>query len=323
MHFSQNLRQCSVLIFAQVVLASGEIVNANATSNTDLWNALKGGSNNFGVVTKYTMTTFEQGEFWGGNIGTEASPAEYLAAVGAFASTPNQDPYASLMSTFSISSASPEWLIISSLEYTKSPPVIDPPVFSNFTAFPQLFSSMRPANLSSFAGELDSVQPYGYRQAFSTVTIHPSTAMMVEIFDLVNSTVQGLLAKNITNLSFALLFEPLPSSALLASQGTNSLGLSSVDGDLVVVLVDAAWSNKADDSKVNSALKSLFTSINTKGTKMGAINDYIYLNYAAKFQDPISSYGSASVSKLQAAAKKYDPNAVFQKQVPGGFKLPA
>jgi len=45
------------------------------------------------------------------------------------------------------------------------------------------------------------------------------------------------------------------------------------------------------------------------------------LNYADNTQDPLASYGSASVKKMKAAAKKYDPSGVFQKLVPGGFKI--
>lgn len=52
----------------QVVLANGTICNANANSHPDLWYALKGGSNNFGVVTRIDLKTFAQGKFWGGSI---------------------------------------------------------------------------------------------------------------------------------------------------------------------------------------------------------------------------------------------------------------
>lgn len=36
----------------EVVLGNGSIVNANADENADLWKALKGGSGNFGFVTR-------------------------------------------------------------------------------------------------------------------------------------------------------------------------------------------------------------------------------------------------------------------------------
>ena len=34
--------------------------------NPDLFMALKDGSNNFGIVTRYDLQTFPQGDFWGG-----------------------------------------------------------------------------------------------------------------------------------------------------------------------------------------------------------------------------------------------------------------
>lgn len=48
----------------QVVLPSGIIVNATKKSHSDLWLALKGGSNNFGIVTAFESTAFKQGKFW-------------------------------------------------------------------------------------------------------------------------------------------------------------------------------------------------------------------------------------------------------------------
>ena len=54
---------------------------------------------------------------------------------------------------------------------------------------------------------------------------------------------------------------------------------------------------------------------------VGGLKDFIYLNYADRNQDPLGGYGPANVAKLKAASKKYDPGQVFQKLVPGGFKL--
>lgn len=59
---------CDNVLNYEIVLASGEIINANAKDNSDLWLALKGGSNNFGIVTRYDMRTFPQSNFWGGSV---------------------------------------------------------------------------------------------------------------------------------------------------------------------------------------------------------------------------------------------------------------
>jgi FAD/FMN-containing dehydrogenase len=39
----------------EVVLANGTIINANNKEHPDLWKALKGGGNNFGIVTRFDM----------------------------------------------------------------------------------------------------------------------------------------------------------------------------------------------------------------------------------------------------------------------------
>ena len=49
--------------------------------------------------------------------------------------------------------------------------------------------------------------------------------------------------------------------------------------------------------------------------------DWIYLNYADKSQDPLASYGIENLKKMRKVAAKYDPEQVFQKLCPGGFKL--
>jgi hypothetical protein len=50
-----------------VVLASGEVVNANANEHQDLFKALKGGGgSNFGIITRSDFATFSQGKMWGG-----------------------------------------------------------------------------------------------------------------------------------------------------------------------------------------------------------------------------------------------------------------
>ena len=58
-------------------------------------------------------------------------------------------------------------------------------------------------------------------------------------------------------------------------------------------------------------------------TDMGMLHEFVYLNYANQAQNPISTYGRGNVASLRAVAKKYDSHGIFQRQVPGGFKLPS
>lgn len=78
----------------------------------------------------------------------------------------------------------------------------------------------------------------------------------------------------------------------------------------------------SDDVAVTNAVRDLFAQADAYASSKGALNSYIYLNYAYKTQRPIDGYGAASVLNLKAVSYKYDPEQVFQKLVPGGFKLP-
>ena len=57
---------CDNIYGYEVVLANGSVVYASASSHSDLWLALKGGSNNFGIITRFDLATFPQQHMWGG-----------------------------------------------------------------------------------------------------------------------------------------------------------------------------------------------------------------------------------------------------------------
>lgn len=70
---------CDSIVNAEVVLASGNIVNANKTSHPDLFKALKGGSGNFGIVTRFDLETIPGGPIWGGIRASNSSQGDDIA----------------------------------------------------------------------------------------------------------------------------------------------------------------------------------------------------------------------------------------------------
>lgn len=50
-----------------MVLANGSITDVNQASAPDLYYALRGGGNNFGIVTNFDLETHSQGQVWGGH----------------------------------------------------------------------------------------------------------------------------------------------------------------------------------------------------------------------------------------------------------------
>ncbi|KAI1459601.1 hypothetical protein F4805DRAFT_420912 [Annulohypoxylon moriforme] len=58
---------CDNVLAYEVVLADGSIITAEAGGEyADLFRALKGGSNNFGIVTRFSTKTLPIGPIWGG-----------------------------------------------------------------------------------------------------------------------------------------------------------------------------------------------------------------------------------------------------------------
>ncbi|EAQ89480.1 hypothetical protein CHGG_06099 [Chaetomium globosum CBS 148.51] len=55
----------------------------------------------------------------------------------------------------------------------------------------------------------------------------------------------------------------------------------------------------------------------------GGLLEWRYLNYANKIQDPRATYGEENIKGMQGVAAKYDPDQVFQRLCPGGFKVSA
>jgi hypothetical protein len=57
---------CSNILRYELVLESGSITTASASTNPDFWRVLKGGSNHFGIVTRFTARSFPSTKMWSG-----------------------------------------------------------------------------------------------------------------------------------------------------------------------------------------------------------------------------------------------------------------
>jgi hypothetical protein len=143
------------------VLASGELVNANATFNPDLWRALKGSGTNFAVVTRYDLQAFPQGEILGGSLMHDISNrAAVFKAFSNIAGADEFDVNASLVSGLLFNSGTGEWSINNGIVYTQ--PVEDPVVFREIMAIPTTGGSVAITNYSSFANEGTGLVPKLY-----------------------------------------------------------------------------------------------------------------------------------------------------------------
>lgn len=312
---------CDNVLNFEVVLASGETVNANAQARPDLFRALKGGSNNFGVVTSITLPVFKQGNVWGGQIISDISSTdEIFSAFESLTASAEYDPYAALISSVGWVTAQDRWVTVQNLVYTKD--VETPPAFERFTSLsPQFMNTMQINSLTNITRDMAAGTPSGHRQVFASATYKNSAAMLAVILELMQELAPKLIT--VTSLIWVVTFQPVPSivNAKESASGGNSLGLDESHGNLMNVLLSPTWDTKSDDGLVNAQIRELFARAEIKARELGVYHPYVYLNYADSWQDPIAGYGAETVARLREASKKYDPDGLFQKSMPGGFKL--
>ena len=147
----------------EVVLASGEIVNANARENSELWWAVKGGSNNFGVVTAFHFTVFEEADLWGGMVAYDASefPGQ-LEALYEFAHHAAHDELTQVMACMGLFGGHMTCLNLLYRTDAKPKPESLRPFFEVGKQY-EGHSTLRIGSHKDFVDEIGKTNPIGYR----------------------------------------------------------------------------------------------------------------------------------------------------------------
>ncbi|POS70093.1 FAD binding domain-containing protein [Diaporthe helianthi] len=317
----------------QVVLANGDIVDANADKHQDLWKALRGGGNNFGVVTSITLKTFPQGPFWGGQTFHDISTRrQHFEAHANFASAHPYDPYSHYINNLVLSNATRSWFIGSSLQYTKSdPPTPEPAVLKPFLDIPQkaLFpggpsNTIRIDNVTAFTREYAALATVPKRWVFATISFAPSAVMMEEFYQLADRTFNIDRLLDLAGFTVSLAYQPIPSVMSERHRAVDSLGPIQTQGNLVYVHLAVATDDEENDSDhlIEDTVQKFVEAAEKRAKSLGVHRSYLQGTYADRWQNPMERRSAGTLEELWVSAKKYDPGEVFQRQVPGGFKLP-
>jgi hypothetical protein len=200
-------------------------------------------------------------------------------------------------------------------------PISNATIFSDLSAIPHIQSNTDISSLADLTIRMNEGSADGLRQTQWDVTLKADRALFAYAIDTFYSllpSVQG----------FTGAFPTISIQAITAGQlkgmqknGGNALGLNTAKGPYFVLNMSARWANAADDAAILAFFSTIIKTVKAEAQRRGLDNDYIYMNYASQFQDPIASYGAANVKRLLAVSKKYDPARVFQELHPGHFKL--
>ncbi|KAH6629275.1 hypothetical protein C7974DRAFT_184022 [Boeremia exigua] len=310
---------CDNVLSYEVVTASGLIINVSQTSFPDLYWALRGGGNNFGIVTQFNVQAISQGQMWGGSrVYLEPSFPALIEAYYNLGMSATKDGKAHQILSFAW-----QGIAIASLELEYSDPTPNATVLAEYNSIPgAIQDGTRVQSLAELTKALEGpASGAGLRQAFWTFTFKldkdlATTTSAIFLEEVVAITDA---ADVIPSLSLQVLTEPILEKT--KTRGGNALGLDAADGPLMNVLVALKWSNPADDARLNAFAAKVKDRAVAAAKAKGKDVPYLYMNYASPWQDPVASYGAANKARLQKISKKYDPTGVFEKLQPGYFKL--
>ncbi|GES63272.1 FAD-binding-domain-containing protein [Aspergillus terreus] len=334
---------CDNVLNFEIVLSNGTIVNANNHTHTDLWWALKGGGNRFGIVTKFTFRGHPlgvDGQVWGGiKFYSGDKRHELFKALANFIKD-YPDGKAAVIPTFTF--GLPDAIVSNpALFFFYDGPSPPSGTFSGLEDVEAILDTTDTTTYTSLANQAGGAKIYGINAAAHVNTFpNMSPDQMDELLELHWETYQSQI-RNDSARSIDIqigTFTPQPLSVRIAkasaASGANALGLDPENGDRFWVENDLIWVNPICDEAcpqylrevaegVRSKFDAQFSSVTPTNYQSGDV-EYIsgnplFMNDAGDYQDVYSSYGTANKEKLEQIAKAYDPDRFMFRQ--GGWNF--
>lgn len=313
---------CDNVASYEVVTACGKIVTASPTAFSDLYWALRGGGNNFDIVTKFNLNAISLpgGQMWGGSRIHTAD--QFPAVIDAFYNlgiNSPQDPNAAQIMSFTFVPSLGIDLASAELQYAK--PVSDAPIFAEYFAIPPMIEDTSVRTLTNLTEHFNASNPNGLRESYWTMTYKLDRDLVVAIKDIFYEEIESI--KDAADIIPAVTLQVISKGMLapMGKNGGNALGLSEANGPYLLVNPNVMWSNIADDDRVLEAYSQVIERADAEAKRRSLYENYLYMNYASQFQAVVPSYGAANQERLKQVSNKYDPTSVFQRLQPGYFRL--
>ncbi|KAI1633023.1 putative FAD-binding oxidoreductase [Biscogniauxia mediterranea] len=303
-----------------IVLGNGTQVVANSTSNSDLFWALKGGANNFGIVTKFVLQAFKIPKI-STTIQTfdEASIEKFIQATSAM--TLQNDGEIGAGSVVSINYNATtnvvSGLLLGVQEGTESPPSR----FAAYTSIPPVSQLNNVTTPKVWHSDKDTPNQL-FRVQFAHHTVRADAwARLYQIYQAWKVAVSEI--KDVEGLYPTFVLNIMPKSAASVAKGNgvgNVWGLPDNEAYIIWQL-STGWANAEDDLRVTAWAKNFIEYHHSINRAMGIASEFLYMGDAGEFQDPYLAFPAQNVQKLRDVRSRYDPGQVFTKLNWGGFKL--
>ena len=312
---------CDDVVNYEVVLADGSIVNANKNQHADLFKALKGGSGNFGIVTRFDMVAFPAPALYGGNVFSSWDQKDkYVDSFLKVINNAEKRPQDSQITLFMWSPGMPDPMVGGVT--VSADGVEDSESFEELQGIPTLFDLRKKQTYGEMARE--SNDSGGQRYVWFSLSFHSDKRMITKAEELLRGLIDEVSRVNSPDSASSILFvfQPLLKLFAQANAGGNVLGLDkSLKEDSIIWIGQASAETPLMSAWFQVKMGAVSDELEAYAKSIGANTPWRYLNYVNAAQDPLSSYGAENVEFMREVAASYDPSGFFQTRVSGGFKL--
>ncbi|KAF6822648.1 FAD binding domain-containing protein [Colletotrichum plurivorum] len=307
---------CDNVVGYEVVLANGTVVTATSTSHPDLWQSLKGGLNNIGLVTRFDMQTFPSQDAYGGIVAFPYTSAEglletFTSMVKRNSKQPEENGFVSL--TYSPATGPSAAFVLANVDGAESP--------TSFTGLGELTPMIDMRSRTPISGLVKQLEgALGLYNVWFTLTFHANMDIGRKILEVFDSLIADV--KDVLGASDQIIFVLTPLPRNYANHGPNVLDLNnSLDEDCMVLQAEALLSIPEHKALLTEKLQeAVEQTLNSYATETQSLMKWKYLNYANTLQDVWWTIGD-SQDLLKRTSRAYDPAGFFQTSVTGGFKF--
>ncbi|KAF7311780.1 FAD-binding PCMH-type domain-containing protein [Mycena indigotica] len=298
----------------KLVKPSGAVVTVTQASDPELFFALKGGGNNFGIVTDFTLKTFPQTQVWGGLITYTADKLPAVAnAVAAFAANVT-DPKAAIIPAVNFLATQPG---VSHIMFYDGP-TAPSGIFDDFLAIPHFTKDVKTRSFLDLVQSAPSDATSGTRGAFHTVGLRSYSKTMIDA--IINETIYWGAALTLAGAAFVSYdIEPfLPS---IYTHGTLPKAFPFTAEPFIPLNLYYAWAPSLTDGFFHDALRASaahLTQVALADGQTGVDTAPLYPNYAL-IGTPLSRIYGSNLATMQAVKAIVDPTNVMG--LAGGWKI--
>lgn len=312
-----------------LVLANGTIAQVTSTSNPDLFKALKGGGNNFGVVTNYRLQAHRQGLIWGGNLvflHTPATASKLLKAVRDFTEYNDDDKAAVIVTAERANvNAVDSWILF--LFYDS--PTIPAGFFNNFTDIGPTLNTFRQRTYADLMAFSNWVVVKASVVDIATETIPlPSSANAVEVMEGLHAHWRNISSTTllVPGIVASIAWQPFPRRiAQQARARSPDLIDAEDDVDKIIIEMNYSFVPQTEYERMADTVEATYSGVRNRVLAWQAEGKLpqaylpLFMNYGFNRQDYFGRLKPENRALAGRVAAEVDPQGLFKTRT-GGWR---